>query len=51
MENSTLVNFFENESYKWNADKEWKLYYAKKIGIINQNQTGSAFNFPILIGF
>ena len=43
------IDYFENESYKWNSDKEWKLHYAKKIGVINPNQTGSAFNFPILI--
>ena len=43
------VNFFENESYEWNSDKEWKLYYAKKIGVIHPTQTGSAFNFPIFI--
>ena len=27
-----------------------ELHYTKKIGVINPNQTGSAFNFPILIG-
>jgi hypothetical protein len=43
------VNFFENDSYRWNSDKEWKLHYAKKIGVIHPSQTGSAFNFPILI--
>ena len=29
--NSKGIDFFENESYKWNSDKEWKLHMQKKL--------------------